>query len=97
MTNKAKFRITQSTPLGCGGLQAVDYFLWTLQRFYEHEGTEKQESECRYVEMIRDLTGEIDDVDFMRKGKRGALWSKLRPLSLTARTDSKSAKKKPEI
>ncbi|MCY2930579.1 MAG: DUF3800 domain-containing protein [Planctomycetota bacterium] len=97
MTNQAEVEITSSTPHGIGGLQAVDYFLWALQRFYEHEHTEKRETECRYAEMIQDLVGEIDDLDFVAEGKCGVLWGKGRPLTLAARTAEGGAKKKPRI
>lgn len=95
--NQSELKISHSTPAGNGGLQAVDYFLWATQRFYEFEHTEKCETECRYVEMIRELTGEINDLDYLHKGKRGALWGLNRPLSLAAREGQKSAKKKPGI
>jgi len=95
--NQAKVQISHSAPPGSGGLQAVDYFLWALQRFYEYEQTDKRDSECRYVELIRELTGEINDLDYVCEGKRGVLWGPRRPLSLAARMAEMSAKKKPGI
>ncbi len=74
-----------------GGLQGVDCFLWALQRFYEYEQTERRESECRYVELIREHTGEINDLDYLFEGKRGVLWGPHRPLSLAVRTARKSS------
>ena len=44
--------------------------------------------------MIHDLTGEIDDMDFVREGKRGNSWNKFHPLSLAARAGGKGGKKK---
>ena len=91
-----RVEISHSSPVGSGGLQAVDYFLWALQRFYEYEGTGKRDSECRYVEMIHELTGEIDDLDFVLDGKRGVVWGQHRPLTVAARL-SIGAKKKRRI
>ena len=95
--NLAEVQISQGTPPGSGGLQAVDYFLWALQRFYEYEQTDRRDTECRYVELIHELTGEINDLDHLCDGKRGALWGPHRPLSLAARMADMSAKKKPGI
>lgn len=88
----ATVEITHASPAGNGGLQAVDYFLWALQRFYEYEQTQKRESECRYVEMLGPLIGEIDDMDFVCEGRRGKRWNHWnRPLSLSARQVPDSA------
>jgi hypothetical protein len=92
----AKVNIAHATPVGSGGLQAVDYLLWALQRFYEYEGTDKQETECRYVALMHELIGEIDDADCPNTGGRGVIWRKQRPLTLAAR-QSQGAKKKPGI
>ena len=84
-------------PVGCGGLQAVDYFMWALQRFYEHEGPDKQESESRYIQMLWPQVGEVHDLDFVTSdGKRGVFYTREKPLSLAARVAT-SAKKKPGI
>ena len=84
--NQATVAIRHNTPEGNGGLQAVDYFLWALQRFYEYERTDRRESECRYVELIREHIGEINDLDYLFEGRRGVLWGPHRPLGLTVRT-----------
>jgi hypothetical protein len=98
--SQAKVEITAAAPPGSGGLQAVDYFLWALQRFYNNEGTEKEESESRYIEMLMPQVGEIEDLDFELNGKRGVFWNKSRPLTLAARRPPEpktGAKKKPGI
>ena len=96
--NQATVVVSHASPPGNGGLQAVDYFLWALQRFYEFENTDKRESECRYVELIEALTGEINDLDFLSDNTRGLLWGPHRPLTLAARVPmKKGAKKKPGI
>jgi len=79
--NRAKIDITCKSPAGIGGLQAVDYFLWALQRFYEYQGTDREESESRYVEMLWPMMYEINDLDFLAGGKRGILWNHQRPLT----------------
>ena len=84
--NQATVAIRHNTPEGNGGLQAVDYFLWALQRFYEYERTDRRESECRYVELIREHIGEINDLDYLFEGRRDVLWGPHRPLGLTVRT-----------
>ena len=96
--NRAVVNISHGSPPGSGGLQAVDYFLWALQRFYEYQDTDKRESECRYVELIQGQIGEINDLEYSHDGKRGILWGPHRPLSLAARIAAEAgAKKKPGI
>jgi hypothetical protein len=95
--NRARIEVVSSSPPGNGGLQAADYFLWALQRFYEHEHTESRDSESRYVQMLWPLGGQIDDLDFLWEGKRGVSWGAKRPLTLEARTAVTSKKKKPGI
>jgi hypothetical protein len=48
-------------------LQAVDYFLWALQRMYER-------AEDRYFEYLREHYRLIMDFDDRRAGKRYARW-----------------------
>lgn len=69
----AEVEIVASTPPETAGLQAVDYFLWALQRHYERE-------ESRYVELIWDKVVEIDDMDRIADGRRGVVYNKKRPL-----------------
>jgi len=69
--------IISSTPAKCAGLQAVDYYLWALQRFYERQ-------EDRYLEMIWGQVGEIHDLDRVEDGRRGVFYSKKKPLNSAA-------------
>jgi Protein of unknown function (DUF3800) len=69
----AEVEIVASTPPETAGLQAVDYFLWALQRHYERD-------ESRYVELIWDKVVEIDDMDRIADGRRGVVYNKKRPL-----------------
>ncbi len=69
----AAVEIVASTPPEVAGLQAVDYFLWALQRHYERD-------ESRYVELIWDKIVEIDDMDRIEAGRKGVVYNKNRPL-----------------
>jgi len=72
----ASHNIESGTPPGNTGLQAVDYYLWALQRFYERDG------EC-YLQLIWPQVGEIHDLDFIEGGKRGVFYNKNEPLTQT--------------
>lgn len=65
--------IVASTPPESCGLQAVDYFLWALQRYYER-------NEDRYVELIWDKVIEIEDMDRIEAGRKGVVYNKKRRL-----------------
>lgn len=69
--------IVSSTPPHCPGLQAVDYYLWALQRFYER-------GEERFLDLIWPQVGEIHDLDRLENGRRGVFYTKQKPLNLTA-------------
>lgn len=59
------------------GLQAVDYFLWALQRLYERR-------EDRYISFIWDKVSLIQDVDDTREHQYGMYYTKKKPLTLAA-------------
>lgn len=65
--------IVASIPKEHAGLQAVDYFLWALQRHYER-------GESRYAELIWTKVVEIDDMDAIAEGRKGVVYNKKRPL-----------------
>lgn len=69
----ARVNIVASTPPQSAGLQAVDYFLWALQRYYER-------GEGRYVELIWDKIVEVEDLDAIADGRKGVTYNKNRPL-----------------
>jgi hypothetical protein len=69
----AEVAIIASTPPQKAGLQAVDYFLWALQRHYERD-------ESRYVELLWDKVVEIEDLDRIEGGRKGVVYNKKRPL-----------------
>ncbi|NKC15081.1 MAG: DUF3800 domain-containing protein [Gammaproteobacteria bacterium] len=65
----AKNNVVSSTPPKCAGLQAVDYYLWALQRFYERR-------EERFLDLIGSQVSEIHDLDRVEDGKRGGFLHK---------------------
>lgn len=60
----ARNEVISITPPHCPGLQAVDYYLWGLQRFYER-------SEEHYLDLIWPQVGEVHDLDRRENGRRG--------------------------
>lgn len=69
--------VISSTPPKCAGLQVADYYLWALQRFYERQ-------EERFLDLIWPQVGEVHDLDQVKDGKRGILYTKRKPLNLAA-------------
>ena len=80
-------------------LQAVDYFLWALQRFYEQRRDSQtglpKPREARYLNLLWPQMGEIHDMDFGPSG--GTHFHGGRPLTLEERFPlaKPQAKKKP--
>ena len=77
--------ITAAEPKDYAGLQAVDYFLWALQRFYER-------GEERYVQLIWPQTVMVEDLDAepidppkRAEPKTGVTYNEKCPLSLATR------------
>jgi len=70
--------VVSGTPATHSGLQAVDYFLWALQRFYEKR-------EDRFLELIAAQTLEVHDLDFVENGRRGVVYHREKPLHLAGR------------
>ena len=73
--------ITMGTPKESAGLQAVDYFLWALQRLYERE-------EDRYWEFVRDKVKLVYDMDDTREQPFGMYYNPKNPLTLAAHKKS---------
>ena len=69
--------VLSGTPQNCEGLQAVDYYLWALQRFYERR-------EERFLDLIWPQVGEIHALDQLDHGRRGVFYTKQKPLNLAA-------------
>lgn len=72
------WEIRASTPPADAGLEAVDYFLWAVQRFFERK-------EERFVELIWSKVDWIRDLDFIEDGRRGVHYEKNKPLCLADR------------
>lgn len=79
---KSQVNIYPKTPAQSGGLQAVDYFLWALQRFYELK-------EDRFVELLWDSFRLVHDLDDASNPKYGVYYTQKRPLTLAAFNNSK--------
>ena len=75
--SNAPIEIVSSTPKECACLQAVDYFLWALQRLYERR-------ESRYWEFVRRSASLVIDVDDTRQNEYGEYYNKRQPLTLAA-------------
>lgn len=87
--------ITISNPKETVCLQAVDYFLWAVQRFYEvrrHPTTGEELREDRYLNMMWPQMVEIHDLDF--GPAYGTYFTAQRPLTLEARFGDSGRKKK---
>lgn len=65
--------IIPAKPSLAGGLQAVDYFLWALQRLYER-------GEDRYWEYVASKVSLVHDVDDTRENGYGMYYTKKNPL-----------------
>lgn len=89
--------ITISNPTTTVCLQAVDYFLWALQRFYEereHPTTKEKIREDRYLKMLWPQIAEIHDMNF--GPSHGTYFTSQKPLTLEERFGGTGKKKKQE-
>ena len=78
VTGTAPIEIVPSNPSDVAGLQAVDYFLWALQRFYERE-------EDRYLNLIWPQTKLVMDVDDTRINRYGVYYTQSNPVTFASR------------
>jgi len=63
----------QSSPMREASLQAVDYFLWALQRRYER-------AEGRFLQLIWQKVGLVHAVDEIERAAYGTYYTKKKPL-----------------
>jgi hypothetical protein len=70
--------VTNSRPAQHPGLQAVDYFLWALQRFYER-------NEDRFWSFVWPKVRVVHDMDDTREHRFGMVYTPQKPLTLEAR------------
>lgn len=75
--NHSIVNVFPRTPIDCVPLQVVDYFLWSLQRFYEMH-------EDRYLDLLWSQFSLVHDIDDTRMAKYGSYYNKKRPLTLAA-------------
>ncbi len=80
-------------------LQAADYFLWALQRFYEpriHPETGEVTHETRFLDAVLPQVTQIHDMHF--GPAHGTFYTPTNPLTLEARFGPKPSKrKKPQV
>jgi len=79
---RAKVEILEALPPGNPGLQAVDYFLWAVQRFYEL-GWNTEEGD-RFLHLIWPKVAAIHDLDDLRNSPLGETYWPDRPLTVEA-------------
>ena len=80
----AAWTLTISNPEATVCLQAVDYFLWALQRFYEpqvHPVTAEVTRQERFLNALWDQVAEIHDLHF--GPPQGTFFTKANPLTLS--------------
>ncbi|RMD61200.1 hypothetical protein D6833_08585 [Candidatus Parcubacteria bacterium] len=75
--NDAPINVVAGEPARYAGLQAVDYFLWALQRLYER-------GEERYVQYLWDAFRLVHDIDDTRQAPYGVYYSQRKPLTAAA-------------
>lgn len=74
ITSSASLNITVATPKEHAGLQAVDYFIWALQRLYER-------GEDRYLVYLWKAFGLVHDIDDTREARYGIYYTQNKPLT----------------
>ena len=77
MLTDVSLNVSAATPKEHAGLQAVDYFIWALQRFYER-------GENRYLAYLWQAFGLVHDIDDTRKANYGVYYTQNRPLTAAA-------------
>ena len=91
-----KLKLTVSDPTKTVCLQAVDYFLWAIQRFYElrrHPQTgEELPREERYLQLLWPQIAELHDLDF--GPALGTFFTPQNPLTIEARFPPPKPRKK---
>lgn len=82
IVTSAEVHIDAATPITCVALQAVDYFLWALQRLYEKH-------EDRYVQFLWPKFSLVRDLDDTRLASYGVYYTKKKPLISAALAESR--------
>jgi len=89
VTSSASIEILARAPHQDAGLQAVDYFTWSLQRLYE-------KGEDRYITYLWPLIHLVQDIDDNRFAGYGVYYTQKKPLNAAA-VDWRRSIKKPGI
>lgn len=76
-TSESQTTVACDRPERHAGLQAVDYFMWALQRAYERK-------EGRFIELLWPKVSLVQDIDDTRKAPYGAYYTRKKPLTTTA-------------
>ena len=69
--------VSAATPKEHAGLQAVDYFVWALQRLYERD-------EGRYLAYLWEAFRLVHDIDDLRESSSGVYYTQKKPLTAAA-------------
>ena len=77
VTAAVKIEVIPASPVRAAGLQAVDYFLWALQRTFE-----KQED--RFLQLLWPQCSLVVDADDTREKGYGTYYTKQKPLTAAA-------------
>lgn len=80
VTNSSKFEVIPAYSKDVPALQAVDYYLWSLQRLFERE-------EERYLSLLRPSFRLVIDMDDRRLAKYGTYYDKKKVLDAAAIKD----------
>ena len=67
--------VSAATPKEHAGLQAVDYFIWALQRLYER-------GEDRYLAYLWQASGLVNDIDDTHMKEHGVYYTQNKPLTV---------------
>ena len=78
--NDVLINVLASKPENIASLQATDYFLWALQRFYER-------GESRYLDYLWPAFRLVRDIDNTRENKYGVYYTQKKPLTKAAKND----------
>ena len=87
MSEDATIRVSAATPKEHAGLQAVDYFVWALQRLYERD-------EDRFLTYLWESFRLVHDIDDTRQSIDGVYYTQKNPLTVEA---LRGRKEKPGI
>jgi hypothetical protein len=89
VTSDMFLQVSQASPKDQASLQAVDYFIWALQRLYEL-------GEERYVNYLWPAFRLVHDIDDRREAGYGVYYTQKKPLNAAA-LEWRRANKKPRI